>query len=99
MKRGVVFRCGDNIYADLNLTGALLPVGSRLQIGEAVLEVSDVLNDACGKFAQRFGNEALQCVRQPRLRPLRLRGIFCRIIRAGEIRMDDRIVVRPVAPE
>lgn len=84
-----VFRCGDNIYTDLNLTEAALPVGTRLQIADAVLEVSDVVNDACGKFAQRFGVEAFQCVRQPENLPLRLRGIFCSIIISGRVRRGD----------
>lgn len=86
-----VFRCGDNIYTDLNLSEAHLPVGSRLRIGKAVLEVSDVINDACGKFVQRFGADALRCVRRPEHLPLRLRGIFCRIITGGRIHCGDVI--------
>ena len=88
---GAVFRCGDNLYTDLNLTEAHLPVGTRLRIGEAVIEVSDVVNDACGKFAQRFGAEAFDCVRRPEHLPLRLRGIFCRIVQAGWVRSGDGI--------
>lgn len=92
-ERGAVFRCGDNIYTDLNLTEAALPVGTRFQIGEAVLEVSDVVNDACGKFAQRFGADAFQCVRQPENLPLRLRGIFCSIQQAGRLTVGDELFV------
>lgn len=85
------YRCGDNVYTDLNLTEAALAVGSRLQIGEAIIEVSDVVNDACGKFAQRFGADALQWVRRPEHLPLRLRGIFCQIRQSGWVRLGDRI--------
>ena len=92
-EEGAAFRCGDNIYTNLNLTEAHLPVGSRLQIGEAVIEVSDVVNDACGKFVQRFGADAFQAIRSEENTPLRLRGIFCRIIQAGFIRQHDVIRV------
>jgi MOSC domain-containing protein YiiM len=85
------YRCGDNLYVDLNLTVAALPVGSRILVGEAVLEVSDVMNDACGKFAQRFGGEALQWVREPEHLSLRLRGLFCLIVRSGRVRRGDLI--------
>ena len=51
-----VFGCGDNIYTDLNLTERL-PVGHGWQSARSVVEVSDVVNDACGKFVQRFGVE------------------------------------------
>lgn len=86
-----VFRCGDNLYTDLNLTEAHLPVGTRLQVGEAVIEVSDVVNDACGKFAQRFGAEAFQCVRRPENHSLRLRGIFCRVVESGWVRVGAAV--------
>lgn len=86
--------CGDNAYVDLNLTDAALPLGARLQLGEAVIEVSDVMNDACGKFAQRFGVDALKWVRQPEHLPLRLRGIFCQIRQSGWVRMGDPVKLR-----
>ena len=88
------YRCGDNIYCDMSLTEVALPVGARLQLGEAILEVSDVVNDACGKFAQRFGAEALQWVRRPEHLPLRLRGIFCQIRQSGWVCVGDSIKLR-----
>ncbi len=90
---GSQFRCGDNLYVDLNLTEAALPTGALIHVGDAVLQVSDVENDACGKFAQRFGAAAFECVRQPEHLPLRLRGIFCSIQRSGTVRVGDRIRV------
>jgi MOSC domain-containing protein YiiM len=88
---GAVFACGDNLYVDFNLTEQHLRVGARLKIGSAVLEVSDVINDACGKFAQRFGAEALKLVRTPENSALRLRGIFCSIVESGQICIGDSI--------
>ncbi|MGB0416061.1 MAG: MOSC domain-containing protein [Coraliomargarita sp.] len=86
-----ITRCGDNLYVDFNLTEAHLPAGSILKIGSARLRVSDLENDACGKFADRFGKEALRFVREPANRPLRLRGIFLQIVRSGRIRTGDAI--------
>lgn len=83
--------CGDNLFVDLDLSEANLPVGARIQVGEAVLEVSDIINDACGKFIQRFGQEAFDWIRDPANAPLRLRGLFCKVIQAGEIRIGDTV--------
>ncbi|MDQ8195384.1 hypothetical protein QEH59_13185 [Coraliomargarita sp. SDUM461004] len=94
---GDVFRCGDNIYTDLNLSMSALPPGARLQIDEAVLEVSDVENDACGKFVQRFGVDAFRCVRAEANRSLRLRGIFCSIVRAGRVRVGASLSLLPAS--
>lgn len=84
--------CGDNVFVDFDLSEANLPAGTLFQMGSAVLEVSDVYNDACGKFIQRFGKEAFDCVRDPANRPLRLRGIFCRILQAGTVRLGDVVM-------
>jgi len=88
---GAVFQCGDNLYVDFNLTEQHLRVGSRLKIGSAVLEVSEVMNDACGKFAQRFGAEAFKLIRTPEVSALRLRGVFCSIVESGRIEIGDGI--------
>ncbi|MEN8661342.1 MAG: MOSC domain-containing protein [Lentimonas sp.] len=88
-----VFRCGDNVYTNLNLSERALPIGAHLQIGEAVIEVSDVLNDACGKFSQRFGKEAFACVRSEENASLRLRGLFAKIVQSGSVRIDDQLVL------
>ena len=87
------YRCGDNFYVNLNITEAYLPVGTRIRVGEAELEVSDVENDACGKFAQRFGAEAFQCVRQAENLPLRLRGMFCAIRKSGRVLLGDNVLL------
>ena len=87
------YRCGDNMYVTLNLSEAALPVGARVRVGGAVLEVSDVENDACGKFAQRFGAEAFKLVRESDTVHLRLRGIFCCIRESGTVRVGDAVRV------
>ena len=86
-----IFGCGDNLYTDLSLTEGNLPVGSRLVVGSAVLQVSNVPNDAGGKFAQRFGQDAVDFIRKPENAPLRLRGVFCKIVTGGEAHEGDLI--------
>ena len=86
-----VFACGDNLYVDFNLTEQHLRVGARIKVGSAVLEVSDVMNDACGKFAQRFGAAAFKFIRAPGNVDQRLRGLFCSIVESGAVSIGDSV--------
>ena len=86
-----VYGCGDNLYVDFCLTEEALPVGTHLQMGDAILELSDEVNDACGKFVQRYGAEAFRFIRDADNMPLRLRGVFLRIHRSGTIQVGDTI--------
>lgn len=82
---------GDTIIADMDFSEENLPVGTRLQIGTAVVEVSDLWNDACVKWKKRYGKPAFDWVRAPGHPELRLRGVLCRIIEDGEVTLTDRI--------
>lgn len=86
-----VYRCGDNLYLGINLTEAHLSVGSQVRVGEAIIEISDIMNDACGKFSQRFGQDAFACVRSVENEALRLRGCFAQIVRSGAVRAGDLV--------
>jgi hypothetical protein len=83
---------GDQLYVDLDLGGANLPPGTRLSVGEAVIEVTDVPHTGCGKFIKRFGVEAQKFVNSPAGRELNLRGINARVITGGAVRVGDTIV-------
>ncbi len=83
---------GDTIVADMNMTLDNLPIGTKLQIGSAAVEVSDIWNEGCAKWKVRMGRDAYDWTSAPEHEPLRLRGIYCRIIADGEVRMDDRII-------
>jgi hypothetical protein len=85
---------GDQLYVDLDLREENLPAGTRLAIGDAVLEVTAQPHTGCAKFAERFGRDAALFVNSPRGRSLRLRGINARIITAGTIRTGDRVCVQ-----
>lgn len=80
---------GDQLYVDLDLSERNLPPGSRLRVGEAVLEVSAKPHRGCAKFAARFGDEALGFVNSEQGRAARLRGLNARVVAAGTIRVGD----------
>ncbi len=82
---------GDTIIADMDFSEANLPTGTRLTIGTAVLEVSDLFNDACVKWKTRYGQDAKDWLVRPEYRRFRLRGILCRIVVDGVIRRGDEI--------
>ena len=82
---------GDQLFVDLDLSEANLPAGTRLAIGDAVIEVTAEPHTGCGKFAERFGVDATKFVNAPERRPLQLRGINARVIQRGTIRRGDRV--------
>jgi MOSC domain-containing protein YiiM len=84
---------GDNLIVDLDLSDANLPVGSRLRLGEALVEVTPKPHNGCVKFKARFGTDALRFVQAPATRDQNLRGIYWRVLEPGEVRVGARIEV------
>jgi MOSC domain-containing protein YiiM len=84
---------GDNLFVDLDISAANLPTGTRLRVGEAVVEVTPKPHNGCGKFRARFGPDALQFVQAPPTRNQNLRGIYWRVIEAGEAEVGAQIRV------
>lgn len=80
---------GDQLYIDMDLSGENLPAGTRLAIGEAVIEVTAQPHTGCKKFVARFGAEAMKFVNSGVGRELNLRGINARVVRGGVIRVGD----------
>jgi len=80
---------GDQLYIDMDLSLENLPSGTRLALGEAVVEVTDQPHTGCKKFVSRFGLEAMKFVNSPLGRQLNLRGINTRIVQPGIIRVGD----------
>ncbi len=82
---------GDQLYVDLDLGGDNLPAGTRLQVGDAVLEVSPLPHTGCAKFVERFGPAAGRWVNTGPGRELNLRGINALIVSAGTVRVGDGV--------
>lgn len=82
---------GDQLYVDLHLGPDTLPAGTQLELGNAVLEVTDEPHTGCAKFAQRFGREAARLVNTPEGLALRLRGINTRVVQAGHVTVGDLV--------
>ena len=84
---------GDQLVVDLDLSEANLPVGTRLAIGEAVIELSDVPHRPCEAFHARFGAKAAKRVARGCARGLRSRGAMCRVVEAGKIKPGSEVRV------
>jgi MOSC domain-containing protein YiiM len=80
---------GDQLFIDLDLSIGNLPAGSRLQLGSAVVEISEHPHTGCSKFSSRFGADAWRFVNSPVGRQLRLRGLNARVVTPGVVRVGD----------
>ena len=84
---------GDNLVVDLDISTANLPLGTRLRVGEAVVEVTAKPHNGCSKFQGRFGRDAFCFVQAPKTRDQNLRGIYWRVLEPGEARVGALIEV------
>jgi len=82
---------GDQLYVDLDLSTENLPIGSRLAVGSAVIEVSETPHTGCAKFSARFGSDALRWINSPIGRAHRMRGLNAWIVEGGTVRPGDTI--------
>ncbi len=86
---------GDQLYLDLDLSEANLPVGTLLHLGAdgAVIEVTAQPHSGCAKLIARFGKEAMTFLNGPEGRPRRLRGLCAKVVAPGPVRPGDHIAV------
>jgi MOSC domain-containing protein YiiM len=82
---------GDQLLVDADLSVQNLPAGTRIAVGEAVLEVSGKPHTGCSQFRERFGSDALRWVNSPVGRELRMRGVNLRVISGGTVRVGDEL--------
>lgn len=84
---------GDNLFVDFDISDTHLPAGTRLRLGECVVEVTPEPHTGCAKFKTRFGFDALRFTAQKHMRPHNARGVHWRVVDGGTIRVGDSIEV------
>ncbi|MBX7171327.1 MAG: hypothetical protein K1X72_10240 [Pyrinomonadaceae bacterium] len=82
---------GDQLFVDLDLSDENLPVGTKLEIGSAILETTALPHNGCKKFVERFGMDAMKFVNSPVGKQLHLRGIYAKVIQSGTINKGDLV--------
>lgn len=82
---------GDQLHLDLDLSVENLPPGTRLALGEAVIEVTARPHNGCAKFSERFGIDAVRWVNSPEGKRLHLRGINAKVVVPGTVRQGDAV--------
>jgi MOSC domain-containing protein YiiM len=87
---------GDNLFIDMDLSPANTPPGQRLQIGSAIIEITDTPHNGCASFIERYGRDACVFVNKDEGRSLRLRGIYGRVVQDGRVSLGD--TVTKIAP-
>ena len=82
---------GDQLYVDLDLSDENLPPGTRLAIGDAIIEVTAEPHTGCKKFVARFGLEAMKFVNSGLGKKINLRGINAKVIQSGQIATNNLV--------
>ena len=82
---------GDQLYVDLDISQDNLPPGTRIQLGEVVMEISTLPHTGCTKFARRFGGHARKWTATDEGARQRRRGVYARVVQDGEIKVGDQI--------
>ncbi|HCA58197.1 MAG TPA: MOSC domain-containing protein [Blastocatellia bacterium] len=84
---------GDQLYIDLDLSSANLPPGTRIKVGDAVIEVTAIPHTGCKKFVERFGLDAMKVANSEFGRRHNLRGINAKVVEPGKVRAGDTVSV------
>jgi len=89
---------GDNLFVTLDLSATNLPTGTRIAVGQALVEVTPKPHDGCSKFDVRFGHDALRFVQAKETRAENRRGIYWKVVKPGEVGVGDavRVLERPI---
>ena len=82
---------GDQLFLDFDLRVENLAPGTRLAIGDAVIEVTAVPHTGCAKFTERYGLAAMKFVNSPLGRELRMRGLNAKVVQPGTVRAGDPV--------
>ena len=80
----------------MDLSEEALPIGTRVKIGSALLEITKEPHLGCPKFEKRFGKGAREASESEEGKRLRFRGVFAKVISDGLVKPGDRIAVTPL---
>src|SRR5690606_28566048 len=83
---------GDQVYVDMDISHDNLPAGTRIQVGTAVVEISEVPHTGCAKFAGRFGKEALRFANVGIGKDIRFVWVNAFIVEPGFFGVGDKIM-------
>ena len=86
---------GDQLFVDLDLSEDNISPGEKISVGSAVLEITEMPHNACGKFTARFGSDATRFLNSKEGRQLRRRGVYARVIQGGTIAVSDLVSKLP----
>jgi hypothetical protein len=82
---------GDQLYVDFDLSTQNLDAGTRLAIGDAVIEITTKPHRGCAKFTNRYGEDATRFINTGIGIALNLRGRNAIVVEPGTIRVGDTI--------
>ena len=82
---------GDQLVVDFDLSRENIPPGTKLNIGSAIIEVTEAPHTGCAQFVGWFGADAMRFVNSSRGRELCLRGINSKVVQPGVISQGDKI--------
>ncbi|MDT0552509.1 hypothetical protein [Urechidicola vernalis] len=82
---------GDQFFVDFDLSEENIPPGTRLSLGTAIIERTNIPHLGCKKFVERFGMDAMKFVNSKQGKLLNLRGVNAKVITPGVVKANDRI--------
>lgn len=82
---------GDQLFVDFDLSLENIPAKTKLNIGETIIEITAQDHSGCGKFAERFGRDAMIFVNSIIGKKLRLRGVNAKVTKGGIIKTGDKV--------